>query len=150
MSTSIADPVKVYIAEDNPILLQGLERALTANGYAVQTAVDGRAMLDLLEGPELPDVLLLDVMMPGLNGIEVLDAVRAEPRTSALPVVLITAAADELVPRSDLRSREVEVLMKPFRLTELLERIEDKVGNGRGPSAAGRDADFPAPTASLG
>ena len=46
--------VNVYIAEDNPILLQGLERALTANGYGVATAVDGREMLDLLRSRPLP------------------------------------------------------------------------------------------------
>ncbi|HUE97448.1 MAG TPA: response regulator, partial [Longimicrobiaceae bacterium] len=119
MSISTADPVKVFIAEDNPILLQGLERALTANGYEVQTAMDGRAMLRLLESPDLPDILLVDVMMPGMNGIAVLEAVRSEPRTSELPVVLITAAADELLPRPVVTREEVEVLMKPFRLNEL-------------------------------
>jgi CheY-like chemotaxis protein len=120
--------VNVYIAEDNPILLQGLERALTANGYGVATAADGREMLDLLRTSPLPDILLLDVMMPGLSGIEVLDAVRADPRTAHLPVMLITAAAEELIPGDTLNSHGVEVLMKPFRLNELLSRIERQVG----------------------
>lgn len=119
--------VNIYIAEDNPILLQGLERALTANGYEVSTAADGREMLSLLRGPALPDILLLDVMMPNLSGIDVLDAVRADPRTAHIPVMLITAAAEELIPGAALESRAAEVLMKPFRLTELLARIEDHV-----------------------
>lgn len=131
MATDAVQTVTVFIAEDNPILLQGLERALTANGYIVNTAVDGRAILNLLEESPLPDILLLDVMMPGLSGIEVLDRVRADPRTADLPVVLITAAAEELVPGSVLGGREVEVLMKPFRLTELLNRIEAYVGHDR-------------------
>jgi DNA-binding response OmpR family regulator len=121
--------INVYIAEDNPILLQGLERALTANGYGVKTAVDGRAMLDMLAHEELPDILLLDVMMPMVSGIDVLDAVRADPRMAHLPVMLITAAAEELVPTSALDGREADVLMKPFRLNELLSRIQINVQN---------------------
>jgi CheY-like chemotaxis protein len=122
--------VNVYIAEDNPILLQGLERALTANGYGVATAGDGREMLDLLRNRPLPDILLLDVMMPGMSGIDVLDAVRADPRTANLPVMLITAAAEELIRAPTLNTRAVDVLMKPFRLNELLTRIERHVGTG--------------------
>ena len=134
MATNIAASVKVCIAEDNPILLEGLERALVANGYEVQTAPDGLSVLELLRDGELPDILLVDVMMPGMNGIEVLEAIRAEPRTSALPVLLITAAADGSLPGSKLDGREVEVLLKPFRLQELLRRIEHHVGNGKQPT----------------
>jgi CheY-like chemotaxis protein len=115
--------VNIFIAEDNPILLQGLERALTANGYSVSTAEDGQEMLQLLEGAALPDILLLDVMMPHVTGIEVLDAVRANPRTAHIPVMLITAAAEEVGPNGSIDTRDVEVLMKPFRLKDLLARI---------------------------
>ena len=121
-------PITVYIAEDNPILLQGLERALTSNGYAVQTAVDGNAMVDLLDGP-LPDILLLDVMMPGMSGLQVLETVRGNARTADLPVMLITAAAEELLPANNLEEHQVDLLMKPFRLHELLSRIEENVSN---------------------
>jgi CheY-like chemotaxis protein len=126
--SSIANgTVTVFIAEDNPILLQGLERALTANGYRVDSAPDGLGAMERLKVRPLPDLLLLDVMMPGMSGIEVLDAVRSTPETAHLPVMLITAAADELVPGSPLMRRQVDVLMKPFRLNELLERIESHV-----------------------
>jgi CheY-like chemotaxis protein len=131
VSTIANGTVTVFIAEDNPILLQGLERALTANGYSVDSAPDGLGAMERLKVRPLPDILLLDIMMPGMSGIEVLDAVRAEPETAALPVMLITAAADELVPGSPLMSREVDVLMKPFRLNELLERIESHVAPRR-------------------
>ena len=127
MTTTDAAPITVYIAEDNPILLQGLERALTSNGYNVDTAPDGQSLIELLNEAPLPDILLLDVMMPGMSGVEVLDTVRADPRTAELPVVLITAAAEEVVPGSMLQGREVEVLVKPFRLNELLARIESHV-----------------------
>lgn len=127
MATTVVDSATVFIAEDNPILLQGLERALTANGYAVQTATDGVEMLELVAESELPDVLLVDVMMPQMNGIDLLEALRSNPRTSGLPVVLITAAADQL-PMARLNEQGVDVLMKPFRLADLLSRLERHVG----------------------
>ncbi|MDR0787897.1 MAG: response regulator [Gemmatimonadota bacterium] len=120
--------VSIYIAEDNPILLQGLERALTANGYAVSTAEDGEAILNLLRESPPPDFLLLDVMMPRVTGIEVLDAVRSDPRTAHVPVMLITAAAEEVVPTHILDAHDVEILTKPFQLKELLAKIQMHVG----------------------
>lgn len=122
----------VFIAEDNPILLQGLGRALSANGYAVVTAESGPAVLELLSRAEvLPDLLLLDVMMPGMSGVEVLQTVHTHPRWSALPVVLITAATDESLPLAALRNGAVDVLIKPFRLNELLSRIEEHIRHSR-------------------
>jgi CheY-like chemotaxis protein len=115
--------LSIYIAEDNPILLQGLERALAANGYAVTAAENGEAMLRLLDEAPLPDMLLLDVMMPHVSGVEVLAAARANPRTAHIPVMLITAAAEEVVPAHVLDLHDVEVLTKPFRLKELLEKV---------------------------
>jgi DNA-binding response OmpR family regulator len=117
--------VTVFIAEDNPILLQGLGRALSANGYVVETAEDGSSMLSLLaEAAHPPDLLLLDVMMPGLSGFDVMQQLRADERWADLPVVLITAATDEAFPVSAMRSGAADVLIKPFRLSELLERID--------------------------
>ncbi len=139
--------MNIYIAEDNPILLQGLERALTANGYSVSTAEDGKEMLDLLQGSPLPDILLLDVMMPHVTGIEVLDAVRSDPRTAHIPVMLITAAAEEVGPGGSIDTRDVEVLMKPFRLKDLLARIHYHIHARREelPAAKPRFPEMPTP-----
>lgn len=134
MTKSSGKPTSVYIAEDNPILLQGLERALSSSGYDVRTAEGGQALLGLLDEPALPDIVVVDVMMPGMTGLEVLEAVRANPRTAELPVMLITAAAEEFLPASKLAGDRVDLLMKPFRLNELLTRIDENVaaaGSGR-------------------
>lgn len=142
-------PVTVFVAEDNPILLQGLARALTAHGYAVESAADGVAFLQLLAGTDsVPDLLLLDVMMPGMTGLEVLQALRADPRWSALPVVLITAATGDALPAEVASGTGVEVLIKPFRLNELLGRIDERVrrsrGSGRSPGGEGTVLSSPA------
>lgn len=118
----------IFVAEDNPILLQGLGRALTANGYHVRTAEDGAAVMSLLaESATAPDLLLLDVMMPGMSGLEVLKTVRGDARWRAVPVVLITAATDEALPASAMREGAVDVMIKPFRLGDLLERVARQV-----------------------
>jgi len=118
----------IFVAEDNPILLQGLGRALTTHGYGVCTAADGEATLELLHGQtQLPDLLLLDVMMPGLSGLEVLRFMKEDERLSAIPVILITAGTDESLAATALESGAVDVLIKPFRLAELLDRIQSHV-----------------------
>jgi two-component system, cell cycle response regulator len=121
-------PSVVYVADDNPILLQGLERALSASGYVVHTAPNGPTLLRLLEtAPDAPDLLLLDVMMPEMSGLDVLRQLRREGRWSDLPVVLITAANDEQLPIAALQHGAVDFLTKPFRLGELLARVEAHV-----------------------
>jgi two-component system cell cycle response regulator len=125
-------PATVFVADDNPSILQGLDRALKVTGYHVRTAVSGRAVLDLLENAEtLPDLLLLDVMMPEMSGLEVLRALRLDPRWVDIPVVLITATNDGALPVSALRDGAVDFLTKPFRLDELLARVENHVRRNR-------------------
>jgi two-component system, cell cycle response regulator len=118
----------VFIADDNPSILHGLERALSVTGYQVRTATSGRAILDLLESaPDPPDLLLLDVMMPEMTGIEVLRHLRSDPRWIDIPVVLITATNDGALPVSALRDGAIDFLTKPFRLDELLARVANHV-----------------------
>jgi two-component system, cell cycle response regulator len=122
----------VFVADDNPSILQGLERALTATGYAVRTAANGRAALELLEAaPDPPDLLLLDVMMPEMSGTDVLRVMRLNPRWIDVPVVLITATNDGALPVSALRDGAVDFLTKPFRLDELLARVDSHVRRNR-------------------
>jgi DNA-binding response OmpR family regulator len=122
----------IFVAEDNPILLQGLDRALSANGYQVATAASGEAVLELIEEAESPpDLLLLDVMMPGISGFEVLRTLQAHPRARGLPVVMITAATDDSVYAAAVEGGAADLLIKPFRLGELLDRIETHVARAR-------------------
>jgi DNA-binding response OmpR family regulator len=112
----------IFVAEDNPALRKGLNLALQARGYSVRAASDGQEVLSLLE-EERPDLLLLDVMMPGMSGLEVLRRIRADERWSDLPVLLVTAAAGAEI-RAGCTDAMPDVIPKPFRLGELLRRIE--------------------------
>ncbi len=118
----------VYVADDNPAILQGLDRALSGNGYRVRTAHSGPRLLELLSvAPQVPDLLLLDVMMPEMSGLDVLRTLRRDPRWMDLPVVLITATNDATLPVSALRDGAVDFLTKPFRLDELLARVDSHI-----------------------
>ncbi|HSU15403.1 diguanylate cyclase [Longimicrobium sp.] len=125
-------PATVFVADDNPSILLGLDRALKARGYDVRTAATGGAVLRLLnEHPKTPDLVLLDVMMPELSGIDVLRALRRDDRWADVPVVLITATNDGALPVSALRDGAVDFLTKPFRLDELLARVDAHVTRNR-------------------
>jgi two-component system cell cycle response regulator len=125
-------PATVFVADDNPSILLGLDRALKARGYDVRTAGTGGAVLRLLnEHPRTPDLVLLDVMMPELSGIDVLRALRRDDRWADVPVVLITATNDGALPVSALRDGAVDFLTKPFRLDELLARVDAHVTRNR-------------------
>lgn len=124
MSEAARPAPAIYIAEDNPILLQGLQRAMSAYGYDVTIAHDGPTLLAALEaGDARPDVLLLDLMMPGMSGLEVLSSLRDDVRWRELPVILITAATAEELAGTEAEQEGVDVLLKPFRLGDLLERV---------------------------
>ena len=125
-------PATVFVADDNASILHGLERALRASGYTVHTATDGSAVMRLLEeAPQPPDLVLLDVMMPEMSGLDVLRRLRTEPRWADVPVVLITATNDGALPVSALRDGAVDFLTKPFRLDELLARVQSHVLRNR-------------------
>lgn len=125
-------PGTILIADDNPAILLGIQRALVATGYDVRTACSGTEVMELMsDGGEQPDLLLLDVMMPGLTGLDVLRSVRADPSAADVPVVLITAGNDGGLPVSAIRDGAVDFLTKPFRLDELLARVDMHVRRSR-------------------
>lgn len=131
----------ILIADDNPILLQGISRALGAAGHAVHTAPDGVEALRLIEAGEAsPDLVLLDIMMPGMSGMELLQRLQADTRWVDLPVILITAASDETLPTNAIRSGAVDFLTKPFRLGELMARVDAHLRRYRDLKSARSDA----------
>ena len=109
----------ILLVEDAHELAQVIARELTAAGYRVLRAADGRAALDL-HGRERPDLVMLDWMLPGLDGLDVLRRVRA---TSATPVLMLTARAEEADRVIGLEVGADDYLTKPFGIRELLARV---------------------------
>lgn len=109
---------KILVADDEPTLLGLITAALMDEGYTVIAARDGREAVELA-ATEGPDLVLLDVMMPRLNGREALREIQAHPTVGSVPVVLMSAG----VPSVQLPS-DVPFLAKPFDLDRLLSLIE--------------------------
>jgi CheY-like chemotaxis protein len=121
-------PLRVLLVDDNPVDRQLAEEAFTLldQRCTLTTADSGRAALELLMAPGavLPDVLLLDINMPGLNGFEVLAALKSEPLLRLLPVVMLTTSANEGDIAQAYTLHASAYLLKSIHFQAMLEQIE--------------------------
>jgi class 3 adenylate cyclase/CheY-like chemotaxis protein len=113
---------KILVVDDTPMNVKLLVDVLTVKGYLLSTATSGPEALESIE-KNPPDIVLLDVMMPGMNGYEVCRAIRADSRTAVLPVVMVTAldAKEERI--KGLEAGADDFLTKPVNQPELLARV---------------------------
>jgi signal transduction histidine kinase len=112
----------ILLVDDNTDMRDYVRRLLETR-FTVDAVADGLAALVAVEA-RVPDLVLSDVMMPGLDGLELLRELRANPRTSAIPIILLSARADEEATVEGLRSGADDYLVKPFSARELLARVE--------------------------
>ena len=113
---------RVLIAEDEPHIVESLSFVLARDGFEVAFSLDGEAAMQRLRR-ERPVVMILDVMLPKLNGFEVLKLVRSDPSLRSLPVIVLTAKG-QAQDRSRAEQLGVDVFMtKPFSNREIVERV---------------------------
>jgi adenylate cyclase len=112
---------KILVVDDVPENVRLLEAVLVPRGYEVVTAHDGEAALDLVEAEE-PDLILLDVMMPGLDGYAVCTRLRANDDTAMLPVIMVTSSLGQEKTRA-IEAGADDFIPKPFNHDELLTRV---------------------------
>lgn len=115
--------IKILIAEDNPVNRELLRELLEGRGYAVLEACDGQEALHMVEETQ-PDVLLLDLGMPVLDGFATLSRIRENPRFAQLPVLAVTAYAMHGDREKILDSGFDGYLSKPIHVSTLLEEID--------------------------
>ena len=113
--------VQVLVVEDDPSVRGLLQTLLTAEGYEVATASDGLGGLGKAAASP-PALVLLDLMMPDLGGVRVLEELRIDPVLSAIPVIVVTGK-EEAVPDMRAQLGEDNVFLKPFAVGELLTRV---------------------------
>jgi len=112
--------VRILVVEDEPVLAEALEYSLTRQGYQAFTAGDGLVGLETARR-ERPDLIVLDIMLPKMDGLEVCQAVRREMNT---PILMLTARADEVDRVVGLEMGADDYLTKPFSMRELLARVK--------------------------
>jgi two-component system alkaline phosphatase synthesis response regulator PhoP len=115
---------KILIIDDDAFIRRPLEFILREEGFAPVTAVDGEDGLAKLEG-ERPDLIFLDVMMPGMDGFAVCQRVRTDPRFSMIPVILLTAKGQESDRERGIASGATDFMSKPYSPSEMLRRVRE-------------------------
>jgi len=113
-------PEKILVVEDEPALQETLVYNLEKQGYQVESTGDGRAALDLARELK-PDLILLDIMLPGMDGFEVCRTLRREMN---IPVLMLTARDDEIDRVVGLEVGADDYLTKPFSMRELMARVK--------------------------
>lgn len=112
----------ILIVDDLMTLRQPIRFTLERAGYAVEEAENGQEALSKIAASR-PDLVLLDLMMPMMNGAEVLERLQGNDATKGIPVIVLTAVADRSQIKRYLQSKTIDYLLKPFTTSTLLERV---------------------------
>ena len=116
----------ILIVEDNPTNIVLLEGVLSKNGYKVVAASDANQAFEFITN-ELPDLILLDVMIPGMNGFEICEELKSNIKTKSIPVIFLTAktATEDIVKGFEVGG--VDYVTKPFKIEELIARVNTHI-----------------------
>jgi DNA-binding response OmpR family regulator len=118
---------KVLIVDDDPNILFLISELLTRNSYEPLMAYSGASALELVK-THRPDLMVLDIMMPGLNGIEVCKKIKTDPELAGIKIVMLTAKTKAMDIQTALASGADSYFTKPFKIAELLEKIKELIG----------------------
>ncbi len=118
---------RITYIEDDPVMIDLVKMILYRHGYEVKGAHGGRAGLELIHA-DPPDLILLDLMMPDVDGWDVYQQIKSDPTTAMIPVIIITAKAQPIDKVLGLNVAKVDgYICKPFRPQELLDNVEKMV-----------------------
>jgi CheY-like chemotaxis protein len=118
---------KVLVVDDEPSVLDVLRRYLTKAGYEITVAPNGAAALEMVHSGQVPDLIVLDLMMPVMSGFEVLSALQANKAWSEIPVILLSATAGYMAGHLDVDA----ILPKPFDIAGLDAAIQAALASRR-------------------
>jgi len=124
----MTDKKKILLVDDDPDFVEAVKVIVESGGYDVRVAYDGKEGLAAV-AEEKPDLIVLDVMMPVMNGHEACNKLKSDPATSGIPIILLTAVADRVTTstythRDMLESEAEDYMPKPVEPNELLGLIK--------------------------
>jgi DNA-binding response OmpR family regulator len=118
---------KILVVEDDEDLVELLRFNLKNAGFSIGTAGDGVEALKKARAA-VPDLILLDLMLPGLDGFAVCEILRHDPATTSIPIIMLTAVAGEMARVAGLEAGANDYITKPFSPRELIARVEALLG----------------------
>jgi DNA-binding response OmpR family regulator len=121
---------RVLVIDDDPVILQLLRVNFEIEGFEVVSAADGREGLERARRDD-PDVILSDIMMPRLDGLQLVSELKVDPRTRHLPVILLTAKAQNAEVQQGLDLGADDYVTKPFDPLELIDRVNAVLAKAR-------------------
>jgi DNA-binding response OmpR family regulator len=113
----------IMIIEDDRIISGLLQHILARRGYQIHVALDGRMAIAMIEEIEPPHLILLDVMLPFVDGFELLKQIRSKPNWTELPIIMLTSKAQEKNIVRALEAGANDYIVKPFQPEELVARV---------------------------
>lgn len=119
--------VKVLIVDDEPFNIEVLEQALDGTGYQVVTASNGQEALAKIQG-EQPDLVLLDLMMPVMDGFAVLTKVKEDPMLRDIPIIIVSAENDSKSVVKGIKQGAEDYLTKPVDTAQFLKKVKEFLG----------------------
>jgi DNA-binding response OmpR family regulator len=122
---------RVLVVDDEPNILLSLEFLMQQAGFEVTTAEDAEQAQALISR-QVPDLILLDISLPGMSGFDLLEQLRADEATRSLPVVMLTAHGREVEKEKGMALGASDYITKPFSTRELVSRVQTLLGNGNG------------------
>ena len=125
---------RILIVDDSPSQLMGIRRIVEKLGHEALTAEDGAAGVEAAKR-ELPDLILMDVVMPNLNGFQATRSITREPTTRHIPIVLVTTKDQDTDRVWGMRQGAKAYITKPFSETELADMIQQMLGAPAAPAA---------------
>jgi len=114
---------EILVVDDEPNIILSLEFLMKKEGYQVRTASNGEEALHALQESK-PDLVLLDVMMPRMNGYEVCQAVRSDPKLSSVRIIMLTAKGRDIEREKGLALGADDYVTKPFAMRDLVDKVK--------------------------
>ena len=114
---------RIFVVDDDREIREIVTFVLNRHGFEVVVACNGQQLQDLLI-QQKPDLIILDVMMPGEDGYQIFSSLRSDPKTRYVPVVIMTAHAEDIYERISVDLGAAEHMTKPFHPLELVERVK--------------------------
>ena len=130
----------ILIVEDEASQLAVLEYNLTSAGYEAVKAKDGQEALQLID-EQMPDLILLDWMLPGISGIEICRQLKVRKDTQAVPIIMLSARSEEVDRVRGLETGADDYVVKPYSVTELMARVKGQLRRSR-PAGVGETLSF--------